>query len=104
MIVFVRGIFQDEIFEDILFCKTFKTSTKGEDIFKLLGSFSPKNQLEWKNCLSGCLNGAKAMSSHITGLASHAKEVSTECKLTHRVLHWEAFMAKNLYDELKDVL
>jgi len=39
LIVFVRGIFQDEVFEDLLFCKTLKTSTKGEDIFKLLDSF-----------------------------------------------------------------
>jgi len=29
LIVFVRGIFQDEVFEDLLFCKTLKTSTKG---------------------------------------------------------------------------
>ncbi|KAK9694542.1 hypothetical protein QE152_g33471 [Popillia japonica] len=33
LIVFVRDIFQDEVFEDLLFCKQLKTSTKG-DIFQ----------------------------------------------------------------------
>lgn len=104
LIVFVRGIFQDEIFEDILFCKTLKTSTKGEDIFNLLDSFFSENQLEWKNCVSVCMDGAKAMSGHITGLVGHIKTVSTECKFTHCVLHREALVAKHLPDELKDVL
>jgi hypothetical protein len=52
LIVFVRGIFQDEVFEDFLFRKTLKTSTKSEDIFKLLDSFFSKHQFEWKNCVS----------------------------------------------------
>lgn len=39
LIVFVRGILQNEVFEDLLFCKTLNTSTKGEDIFKLLDYF-----------------------------------------------------------------
>ncbi|KAL4125866.1 hypothetical protein QTP88_010103 [Uroleucon formosanum] len=80
LIVFVRGIFQDEIFEDLLFCKTLKTSTKV------------------------CMDGAKAMSGHITGLVGHIKKVSAECKFTHCVLHREALAAKHLSEELKKVL
>jgi len=96
LIVFVRGIFQDEIFEDLLFCKTLKTSTKGEDIFKLLDSFFSEHQLEWTNCVSVCMDGAKAMSGHITGLVGHIKKVLAECKFTHCVLHREALAAKHL--------
>lgn len=36
LIVFVRCIFQNEVFDDLLFYKTLKTSTKDGDIFKLL--------------------------------------------------------------------
>ncbi|VVC42245.1 Hypothetical protein CINCED_3A019062 [Cinara cedri] len=78
LIVFLRGIFQDEVFEDLLFCKTLKTSTKGGDIFKLLDSFFSENHFEWKYCMSVCINGAKAMSGHITELVGFIKTVSAE--------------------------
>lgn len=104
LIVFVRGIFQEKVFEDLLFCKPLKTSTKGIDIFNLLDSFFSENQLEWKNCVSVCMDGAKAMSGHITGLVGHIKTVSPECKFTHCVLHREALAAKHLPDDLRKVL
>lgn len=48
LIVFVRGISQDEVFEDLLFCKTLKASTKGGDIFKLLDFFFLNTSLNGK--------------------------------------------------------
>lgn len=51
-----------------------------------------------------CMDGAKAMSGHITGLVGHIKKVSAECKFTHCVLHREALAAKHLSEELKEVL
>lgn len=51
-----------------------------------------------------CIDGAKAMSDHITGLVGHIKKVSPECNFTHCVLHREALAAKHLPDELKEVL
>ncbi|KAK2718178.1 hypothetical protein QYM36_005481 [Artemia franciscana] len=44
------------------------------------------------------------MSGHITGLVDHVKKVATEYKFTHCVLHRQALVAKNLLDEVKDVL
>lgn len=104
LIVFVRGVHGDEVFEDLLFCKPLNVSTKGRDIFALLDSFFSANRLDWKNCVSVCMDGAKAMSGHITGLAGCIKNVSPECNFNHCVLHREALAAKNLPDELKVVL
>jgi hypothetical protein len=86
------------------FVRHLKTSTKGEDIFKLLNSFFSEHQLEWKNCVSMCMDGSKVMSGHITELVGHIKKVSAECKFTHCVLHQEALAAKHLSEELKEVL
>jgi hypothetical protein len=46
MTVFCTRYFQYEMFENILFCKTLKTSTKVEDILKLLDFVLPEYQLE----------------------------------------------------------
>lgn len=104
LIVFVRGIQDDRAFEDLLFCKPLNMSTKGRDIFTLINSFFSENQLEWKNCVSVCMDGAKSMSGHITGLVGFIKNVSPECNFTHCVLHREALATKRLPDELKKVL
>lgn len=51
------------------------------------------------------MDGAKAMSGHITGLVGHIQTVSTECKsFTHCVLHREALATKYLPAELHEVL
>jgi len=104
LIVFVRGIREDEVFEDLLFCKPLNISTKGRDIFTLLDYFFSENRLEWKNCVSVCMDGAKAMSGHITGLAGCIRNVSPECNFTHCVLHREALAARHLPDVFKKVL
>lgn len=104
LLVFVRGKFQDAIFEDILFCKPLETSTTGKDIFNMIDNFFSENNLEWKNCISVCTDGAKAMSGHTKGLLGLVKEVTPECKFTHCCLHREALIAKFLPDDLQNVL
>ena len=39
LFVFVRYIYNFKTEEDLLFCKSLKTPTKGEDIFLLIQSF-----------------------------------------------------------------
>ena len=52
LIAFVRYVDTDDIYENVLFCKTLEGKTTGEDIFNVVNDFFIENELDWRNCMS----------------------------------------------------
>lgn len=47
LLVFVRYVSDESVHEDLLLCQTLETTTRSEDIFKILDTFFTKNNLRW---------------------------------------------------------
>ena len=63
LICYVRFIdSNDNIMEDLLFCKLILTNCKAHELFAILNNFFQENKLEWKYCIGLCTDGARAMS------------------------------------------
>ena len=102
LMVYVRYQGSQDIEEDILFCQSLATTTKGIDIFSKTNYFfqDKDNQLEWKNCVAVCSDGAPSMLGVHRGFASYVKEVNPNIIITHCMIHREALVARDLQPEL----
>lgn len=71
----------------------------------VINIFFLKTNLSEKLCVSVYgVDGAKAISNHITGLVGHIKTVLAKCMFTHYVLHLEALVAEHFPEKLIEVL
>uniref|UniRef100_A0A8C5QBY4 Uncharacterized protein n=1 Tax=Leptobrachium leishanense TaxID=445787 RepID=A0A8C5QBY4_9ANUR len=46
-------------------------------------------KLNWSFCVGICMNGATAMTGLLSGFTTLVKEVVSECKSTHCIIHRE---------------
>ena len=106
LMVYVRYQGSQDIEEDILFCQSLDTTTKGIDIFSKTNYFfqDKDNQLEWKNCVAVCSDGAPSMLGVHRGFASYVKEVNPNIIITHCMIHQEVLVALDLQPELYTVM
>jgi hypothetical protein len=63
LICYVRFIDDDDMVEDLLFCKNITASVKAQDLFDILNNFMSKNMFDWPKCFGVCTDGACSMSS-----------------------------------------
>jgi zinc finger BED domain-containing protein 5/7/8/9 len=61
LMVYVRYIGESDIEEDFLMLKNLLTTTTGGDIFEKVNSFFVEENINWKNCLAVCTDGAPSM-------------------------------------------
>ena len=81
LICYVRFIDSDDnIVEDLLFCKPILTNCRAHKSFAILNSFFLENNLEWKYCVRLCTDGARAMSGCFGGLRTLAQGVTVNEK------------------------
>ena len=106
LMVYVRYQGSRDIEEDILFCQSLDTTTKGIDIFSKTNYFFQEkdNQLGWKNCVAVCSDGAPSMLGVYRGFASYVKAVNPKIIITHCMIHREALVARDLQPELYTVM
>ena len=90
--------------EDLIFCKSLKTHTKGEDIFLLIQSFFEEHDISWKNCSSVCTDGAAAMIGKYSGVVARIKSKNSETVAIHCFLHRHALAVKRMPPDLVEVL
>lgn len=103
MLVFVRFIWEKQLFEDFLFsCELLHTSAK--DIFEAIDKFFTDHGIRWEKCVGITTDGAAAMSGYKTGLLGRVKEVAPQVKWTHCCIHREALVAKRLSEHMKTTL
>ena len=63
LICYVRFIDKNgNIVEDLLFCEPILLICKAHNLFAILNNFFEENNVDWKNCVGLCTDGARAMS------------------------------------------
>ena len=102
--VFIRYVNNEEISEDMLFCKALPLHTKGEDIFQCLDTFFNEHKIPWDKCAGICTDGAAANTGVNCGVVKRVKDKVPGITWTHCFLHRQALAAKALSDTLDSVL
>ena len=60
-LLYVRYVHEENVEEELLFCRCLKSHSKGEDIFFKVDEFFTTAGLQWENCIAVCTDGAGAM-------------------------------------------
>ena len=106
LLVYVRYVHEENVEEELLFCRSLKSHTKGEDIFFKVDEFFTTAGLQWENCIGVCTDGAGAMMGKRAGFVAKVKEHATPERVTftHCMIHREALTAKHMSLDLDTVL
>ena len=94
----------DNIVEDLLFCKPILTNYRAHELFAILKNFFQENNLQWKYCVGLCTDGARAMSGLFGGLLMLVQGVAVNAKWTHCLIQLEALALQQLSGDLNVVL
>ena len=70
----------DNIVEDLLFCKPILTNSRAHELFAILNNFFQENNFQWKYCVGLCTDGARAMSGLFGGLRTLVQGVAINAK------------------------
>lgn len=103
LIIFIRFIWCNEFFEDILFCEPIIRGT-GEIIFDTLDTYITLKKLDWKNCVGICSDGSRAMCGKNSGAVTRCLQKCPNATWTHCTIHREALVSKNIPKSLNTVL
>ncbi|XP_077291335.1 zinc finger BED domain-containing protein 5-like [Arctopsyche grandis] len=103
LIAYVRYVADNNILEDILFCKPILGKTTSIEIFNIIDSFFEENDIKWNNCVGLCTDGAHSMSGHKAGLQALVKKKAPHAIWTHCMLHRAALVSKNMSEELNSI-
>jgi hypothetical protein len=103
LIAYVRYVGENNILEDILFCKPIPGRTTSIEIFNIMDSFFEENDITWNNCIGLCTDGAHSMSGHKAGLQALVKKKAPHAIWTHCMLHRAALVSKNMSEELNNI-
>ena len=60
LLLYLRYVHEENV-EELLFSRSSKSHTKGEDIFFKVNKFFTTAGLQWENCIGVCTDGAEAM-------------------------------------------
>ena len=105
LICYVRFIDSDDnIMEDLLFCKLILTNCKAHELFAILNNFFQENKVEWIYCVGLCTDGARATCGRFGGLRALVQGVAVNAKWTHCLIHHEALASQQLSGDLNGVL
>ena len=102
--VYVRFLGSATIEEEMLFCKSLKTTTRAEDVFKLVDAYFHKNDMKWQKLVGVCTDGAPAMLGCRSGFITRVKQKNPDAVGTHCVIHREALASKTLPTAMKNKL
>ena len=84
LICYVRFIDNDDnIVEDLLFCKPILKNCRAHELFAVLNNFFQENNLKWKYCVGLCTDGARVISDRFGGLRTLVQGVAVNARCTH---------------------
>lgn len=105
LVGFARYAKANKIVENILCVCSLSENTTGEQIFFAVDNVMENKQLEWRNVVGLCTDGAPAMRGINKGLAKRIMDVANDDFVaSHCVLHREVLAAKSLPEELNETL
>ncbi|GFU02745.1 SCAN domain-containing protein 3 [Trichonephila clavipes] len=90
--------------EELLFCKPIKLKATAIALFDILNNFINEANIEWKNCVGICTDGARTMSGRFKSIQALVKQKSPLCIWTHCMIHREALASKEISRGLNIVL
>ncbi|XP_003376527.1 hAT family dimerization domain protein [Trichinella spiralis] len=75
-----------------------------KEIFETLDAYVKSKELDWKNCVGICTDGAREMCGKNSGVVTRVLKQSPNASWTHCSTHREALVSKTISDDLKNVL
>ncbi|GFX56512.1 zinc finger MYM-type protein 6 [Trichonephila clavipes] len=90
--------------EELLFCKPIKLKATAIALFDILNNFINEANIEWKNCVGICTDGARTMSGRFKSIQALVKQKSPLCIWTHCMIHREPLASKEISPGLNIVL
>ena len=103
LLVYIRYVGSTSIEEEMLFCRPIDTTTKAEDVFKLVASYFDGKRIQWEKLISITV-GAPTMLDYRSCFVTRIKQKSTNEVGTHCVIYREALASKTLSASMKDKL
>ena len=94
----------NNIVEDLLFCKPILTNCKAHELFAIPNNFFLENNFEWKYCVGLCTDGARAMSGRFGELQTLVQGIAVNAKWTDCLIHRETLTSQEFRDQLSGVL
>ena len=104
LLAYVRYIDQEKFQEEMLFCQSLETTTRGVDIYDKVSNYFDDNEIPKTNIVSCAANGAPAMMGKNTGCLKLLKDENPNMLVVHCVIHREHLVAKNLAPKLHEIL
>jgi zinc finger BED domain-containing protein 5/7/8/9 len=104
LIAYVRFCDGMSAVEELLFCKLIELKATALALFAILNDFINEANLEWKNCVGICTDGARSMSGRFHSIQALVKQKSPQCIWTHCMIHREALASKDMSPGLDFVL
>ncbi|KAL4101100.1 hypothetical protein QTP88_012347 [Uroleucon formosanum] len=104
LVCYIRFIDNDDMVEDLLFCKNITAGANAQDLFEILDNFMSENSVDWTMCVVVCTDGARSMSGCYGGLQALIQNKAPDALWTHCIIHREALASKYLSPELNQVL
>ena len=103
LLVYARYIFENNVKVQYLFSEPLSTTCR-EDVFKIVKDFFEKHELDWKQLVGICTDGAPSMIGCRSGFKGLVTSVAHHVSFTHCVIHRFALAMKTLPSGLQEVL
>lgn len=104
LLAYVRYIDEEDLNEEMLFCKDLTTTTTAADIFKVVQDYLSESEIPIENIVSCAADGAPSMIGKQNGFLKMLKDRNPEMLTIHCVIHREHLVAKKLTPALHDVM
>ena len=79
LLVYIRYVESTSIKEKMLFCRPIDTTTKAEDVFKLVASYFDGKRIQKEKLVGICTDGAPTTLGSRSGLVTRIKAEKPEC-------------------------
>ncbi|XP_065662608.1 zinc finger BED domain-containing protein 5-like [Hydra vulgaris] len=104
LLTYVRYIDNNNFAEEMLFCKSLKSSTTAKDIYSTLKSYLDTNKIPMKNITSCAADGAPNIMGKKNGCLKLMKDENPDMFLVHCVIYGENLVAKNTFHVLNKIM
>ena len=101
LMAYVRYIPDGKVMEELLFCKSLETDTKGQTIFQTLSAYLEDKSIPLTNIVACATDGAPAMVGRYRGFSSLLRQKNPHLFTVHCVIHRQHLVAKRLSPRLQ---
>ena len=101
LLVYVRFVGSITTEEEMLFCRLLETTTKAENVLKLVEAYFHEKDMKWERLVGVCTDGAPAMLGCWSGFIARIKQKNPDAVGIHCVIHRETSASKTLAAAMK---